>query len=620
VNTTIERRLVIGLGALLMIYLFFRAYYIPLVHDEAVTFFNYIHNGKFLPGQNGFDANNHFLNSALTFCFYKLFGSGELSLRIANLIFFPVFLIFWYKLSELLSDSWIRWVFLLSGLLAHNFIEFFAFSRGYGMSMALLTGGLWFFIKAFKEERMLFLLWGIICLLLALYTNLSLLNTVILLMCLLIIYLLWLGKRSPPAQGYWYFPTAYKEKQKNKRWVILILMLSAVGGILCALRLFAMREHGNLYYGSGAGFWLVTVRSLKKMMMDTEMRLPSAFIIGLAVFCGLGTIFLFFKNKEKMRTLFGPASVFAVLLFGNALAALVLNKLFKVNYAEDRVGIYFFPFFICSICFAADGLLKKLSWRIISVATLPLLFFPVHFVMHVNFTHSSLWNFENIPHRFYDKIAATIKKGEAPPTMGGYRMREVTWAYQNYRHGGSAGMINSTNFPEHESDIQIVVAPSLGNWKRYYERIDYDKASDLSLLRRKVIEPRYLLFDTAQIKSRSSTKVEYFNLLMKNVDSLDGKSLYIKSQLTLKSWGKPFSTWFVLTILDKQGNTLRYERIPFDWLKTDWDGGDSNFVNGMQLLNIPSGSHQLFCYLWNIDKAPFRLTNGSCEVYELLKK
>ncbi|MCC6691482.1 MAG: hypothetical protein IT235_08110, partial [Bacteroidia bacterium] len=216
-SVTTEKKIVGVLGCVLMVYLIIRAYSIPLVHDESATFFFYVHNGKFLPQENGFDANNHFLNSVLSFCFYKLFGSSELSLRLASLIFFPVFVFYWFKFSQLIADTFLRWVFILTGLFTHNFIEFFALSRGYGMSMAILIAALWYFIIAFKEERRIFLLYGILLLLLALYANLALLNTIILMMGLLLGYFYWLKKRSPPREGYWYFPTAYKERRKNVR-------------------------------------------------------------------------------------------------------------------------------------------------------------------------------------------------------------------------------------------------------------------------------------------------------------------------------------------------------------------------------------------------------------------
>jgi hypothetical protein len=127
----------IGFG-LVFIYLIFRALYVPLVHDEAATFFHYIVSENFIPPEAHWDANNHILNSALTYLSYSLFGSSELSLRIPNLLTFIIYVVYTFKISKIISNKLLRWVFLISLILAHNFIEFFALTRGYGMSMEFL--------------------------------------------------------------------------------------------------------------------------------------------------------------------------------------------------------------------------------------------------------------------------------------------------------------------------------------------------------------------------------------------------------------------------------------------------------------------------------------------------
>ena len=124
--------------SLVFIYLAIRAFMVPLVHDEVATFFHYIQKGEFLPPLAHWDANNHILNSILSYFSYLLFGSSELSLRLSNLIFFPVFFFFVYRISNLLRNSILKWAFFITFVFAHNFIEYFALSRGYGMSMALL--------------------------------------------------------------------------------------------------------------------------------------------------------------------------------------------------------------------------------------------------------------------------------------------------------------------------------------------------------------------------------------------------------------------------------------------------------------------------------------------------
>ncbi|HNS46120.1 MAG TPA: hypothetical protein PKH94_02665, partial [Bacteroidales bacterium] len=61
-----EKILFVAFGLLLWIYVWLRAIQVPLIYDEIATFFHYIHSSSFLPFRSHLDANNHLLNSALT--------------------------------------------------------------------------------------------------------------------------------------------------------------------------------------------------------------------------------------------------------------------------------------------------------------------------------------------------------------------------------------------------------------------------------------------------------------------------------------------------------------------------------------------------------------------------
>ena len=64
------------LATMVWIYLGMRSVYVPLIHDEAVTYFTYIQSANFIPPWAYWDANNHLLNSAASALFHVLFGSS----------------------------------------------------------------------------------------------------------------------------------------------------------------------------------------------------------------------------------------------------------------------------------------------------------------------------------------------------------------------------------------------------------------------------------------------------------------------------------------------------------------------------------------------------------------
>ncbi len=552
-----------------------------------------------MPEAGGFDANHHFLNSALTSFSYYLFGSGEFALRLPNLLFFPVYLFFWFKLSGFISNRLIRWIFLLAGLFAHNLIEFFALSRGYGMSIALLTAGLYYLLKAFQENRKGYFLPAVLFILLALSANLSLLNSAILITLLMILH---------------FFS---KLQYKSAALAVLAIILCSGGIILSALRLFKMRAKGSLYYGSGEGFWRVTIRSLLKALLGLNGGFAELFFDVSLLFLICGSVYLAYKGYLTYKGLiFNPGLVITFFLFGNAAACLLLNKFFQVNFPEDRVGLYFLPLFIGSFCFISDELLKgKETGTYLQLSALPLLAFPVHFLCSANLSHASFYSTENIPHRFYKQVSAFAQQGKCPATVGGYRMRELAWDYQNFRHGGIGSLLDCNSYPQAESDFQVVVAGDLGEGLRYYEKLDYDVSSGLSLMKRKPFLKKQLLLEKQA--GSSSTAGEYFDLFKGRVDSLVTASLYVEAGFSLRCTQKHFRTWLVMSVKDLKGKSLLYERLPLDWLKTSWKGDPNNLLNGLTFHNLPAGSEYLVCYLWNQDRTPYDISTSNIRIYQL---
>src|ERR1035438_9689001 len=80
--------------------------------------------------------------------------------------------------------------------------------------------------------------------------------------------------------------------------------------------------------------------------------------------------------------------------------------------------------------------------------------------------------------------------------------------------------------------------------------------------------------------------------------------------MTLECPVKPFVAWVVATVNDSTGQNLLYERIPLDWLRTEWKGPGNNFRNVLFLSDLPQGSYNLDTYIWNMDKVPYRVSRS----------
>ena len=132
------------LGLALMSYLILRAIYTPILHDEIATFYYYIQTGIYFPPKAHWDANNHILNSMLSNWSFQVFGSEPWALRLPNVLTFPIYFLFSWKLVEKLQHVGVRWGAFLALVMSHYVFEYFGETRGYGLSMAFLVAGLFY--------------------------------------------------------------------------------------------------------------------------------------------------------------------------------------------------------------------------------------------------------------------------------------------------------------------------------------------------------------------------------------------------------------------------------------------------------------------------------------------
>ena len=593
-----EKRTYFGLALLLWAYLWVRAYFVPMAHDEIATFFYYVVTNKYIPYYSHWDANNHFINSLLSWVSFKFLGSSSLALRTPNLLTFPIFAWYLFKISGELSNKIFRWMFLITICTTHYFVEFFALCRGYGMSMAFMIASIWYLMLIFKNKDTLknYVL-SILFMILATSCNLTLINTLAILIGLLFINII--------------FKYKLFKKESLKR-INLILFLGIIPLILTAKYIIDMKAHGNLYAGSLDGFVRVTIRTLIEMLTNYNsytLAYISLLIIGVI---GLLLIILFLK-EPTLQFITNYKNLFFYLLIGNIIATVILGKMLKVNYPEDRLGIYFYPLFVGSVIFVTDQFYLRFKKKIFLVFISFLVFFPIHFISILNLTYTNCYKSDMMPQRFYDKVCKDYIPKKFPPTIGGDHSRHFCWSYLDYRNGGNLSQIYYNN-PAFLTDYLIGSFKDKIIYKDCYDSIDYCIETKNYLFKIKYKATKILI---SEIKSNSimNTKEEFYSLAEGKVDTLKGKTLYFGYKLTLESTTVPFYSWIVVTVLDKQGKQLRYEFIALNWLKGSWNGENDNFINGTFVYKLPPNADKYITYIWNINKVGYSLKEGKVEIY-----
>ena len=594
---TIET-LYLAIAALAWIYLWLRAWNVQMAHDEIATFFYYIQTGEFLPSIAHWDANNHILNSALSWVFYKMFGHSELVFRLANVLAFPLMAIYWMLIARKIRNKWLQVAFLLAFPFMHNFIEFFALSRGYGLSMGFITAAIFHLMAYMENSRQRNLTAVLLFTLLAVASNLSLY-----ILSLLILLIATLKSLSG---------TNFRINRKILPDLIQITLLGVFPSVLFAIILFMMKEQDLLYYGAQDGIWKVTARSVITLLSGSPAKEYEWFWGALIAASLPAGLIIAYKNRSRLFS--GPAPVlFFTLFWGSVAATIALNLILGINYPEDRVGIYFYPLLAGMFFLCFDAVLKNnLKWLL----ALLFLWLPVDFILKTNLSHAQCYKTDYIPEVFFQRVAGARETGKLPPTIGTYRTRHFVWSYFDYVNGGSTvAPIFHSNYPGNLTDYVITDPELYPDWEEYYESIDYDLINGRLLMKRKEPVKTSVIDKRPALTTEGLTDHEYFLLFGMDAGSLAGKDIKLDFDIRIESPASPFEARLVFSVEDDQMNDLRYEYIQLNWMRKEWN---SKITNTLLMHDIPQNASYLRFYIWSIEGAPYNIPEGKCSLSGIL--
>ncbi len=598
-ETFIAAGLIVGL----FVYVVLRAVLIPITIDEAATFFHYINLGKIWPGEAHWDANNHVLNSLLTWVSYKAFGDSEIALRIPNVLAGLLYLIFAYKLSFQIDRKLLRWALFLSLACSRLVLEFFSLTRGYGLSLGLLLTATFFMYRWMKTEKVGFLFLSGIGIQLATLANLS----------LLVPNLLFFG---------WVIYWSGIRKVGNVKLVVAIQLLNAAAIAQLVAISFELKERGLLYYGSdeGIGFWQITVRTLVENTFDpwgTQMMMIIPFIIFLAII----PLTLLVRRLFVSRTLSLTETFFPYLLVGCFAGNVSLHYLLGVNYPADRVALHYMLMFPCAIVFSAFAVMKNKNLQekskvICYLSVLPLFLIPLNLLVNSNISHSVLWRRDSSAKLFHQKLLSFQLQNGTDPTVMGYRMRLLPFNYYNFRNDGALSPIQSNGYRSDEADFQIAYLGLEADWSGY-DTLFHITASDLHLMERKVKRKRKVIFTKRETK-KDETDQEFIGWFREGIDSLSGKDLLWDIEIEMPEINEPFKAWISVVLGDVDHKQIAQEKINLHWLKASWKNGEK-FKYHMLIPNIPDDAKYMKVFFWNIDKKPIRLGEVKLTLSEILE-
>ncbi|HAD96431.1 MAG TPA: hypothetical protein DCG19_03435 [Cryomorphaceae bacterium] len=373
--------IVLWIGCLeLMRYTITRALKVGISHDEAFTFIHYV--PKSFHGIVYYDPplipNNHILNTLLIKLSTFLFGASEFTLRLPNLIFHALFLIFSMQWLKQLHNKW-TWIvgFIFLNINVY-LLDFFSLGRGYGMGVSLTFISIYHFFQYHKHQKLSSNYFAYGTAALAVYANFTFLYYYLALIGLFNI--LFLTQK----------PGIVSFLKRN----IPMLIISAVLTYIIYAPLVNIQA--ELFGGHGS-FWVDTLESLTWSYLyhhNYDWASPLADFIGYLLLGGLLTYGVSLVVRKKVLS---PLGISIILLSLVVLTQVVQHHVMGTPYITNRTAIIYFPlFFVFLTCLFHElqsfhTIIRYSSQVIFGGIALGVL---MNSASHFNFREASEWNYD----------------------------------------------------------------------------------------------------------------------------------------------------------------------------------------------------------------------------------
>lgn len=576
---------------LLWVYLAVRAYYVPPVHDETATFFIYVQSGNYIPGEAFWDANNHILNSALAHFFYGLAGSSVFVLRLASLLFFPLFAYYVYKWTSLFFEKYERIIVAAGMLMLHALTEYFGYARGYGMSWAACMGLVYYLSAYATGFRVRHLIGFNLLVLLSLGASLNLL-VIVLIACVFM---------------------AAVVLYRRKWWHLCILTLNTWWIYKAVRYSFALKERGALYYGGENGFVQDTVQSVAGLLLARETAWGGALLIGMALL-SLVLLPLGLRRQKFTEWLLSPGMALYALFWGNVAAIFVMHRFMHVKYPTDRTALHLLLLLVPLLYLALkrSGLGKQALYS--TLGSLSLLY-TLSFAYSCNITHSTFWKSERLPLSFFTYVQEHSRGYDA--YVSGYKMTAYIWAFYNYR--GAAGMNNvqADDYPQVHGDFMIL-DPELwtDTLKSLYDVALQDPYNGKYLLRKKR-QMQLSPLDTLNFSDNTQFSDMYFDLLKYEHTERAKEPLCFEISALIHSEERPTAE-FLLKEQEEGSGTERFNTIHLSWYREQLPAAEGyRFRQRMYLPNPGGHNRSVTLFIYNPQQQKISIRNLQVLVFKM---
>ncbi|HQV38917.1 MAG: hypothetical protein IPH00_01805 [Flavobacteriales bacterium] len=568
-TTRVERIAFAALAALVFVYVAARAVLVPVIHDEAMTFFVYVETGNFLPFRAHWDAGNHLLCTALAWLGWSAFGFSAWALRLPSVLAFILYTAYAWKWGTRLHGPMVRWG-LWAALLGMPFLlDLFSLFRGYGLAMAFWSMALYegcSLLEKRSTKRLLLVLLASAC---AAFSSLSLLT----LWAAVLAVTLFVALRKPVQRG------------MLAGW----LLLGAFPFTFAAAYAYQLGLRGALYYGTDTGMFRGTVPSLLKAMFGGSNMLAVAVVVLITV-AGIVVAWRAFRERDRS---FGAWALIgtAGLVWADVLGRELLFAWNGTLFPEDRTALQWVLLFVLLFAFALDRLAKtapRLKWL-----ALGLLLLPLRTLSTANLRTTSFWPEQAIPSSIFRAAEREQQVSPRLLTIGAYHQMPACWGFGLRQRGLALNAVDVSAFPN-GGEALLLIDPHRDSVPSDYRAVELAPGGHIALYARETPVNTTLLLDTTFTGERSDA--EYKELWHPAIGTVRGGTFLVELEMALRPDREPMTGDFVLET--NAGGTVQHtDHVLFQFMR---DPPRSDSIRTVRHIpHVPMDAERVVVYLWN---------------------
>jgi hypothetical protein len=399
--STANKLLFFGIFLAAGLYLVYKACYLPITHDEVATtlFYSKFSSWEVMMYPDEW-PNNHILNTLLSKYCIALFGPEQWAVRLPNLLFFILYAYAAYRslLLTVKSSSWFFVPFALLFLSNPYLMDFFALSRGYGMSIALSAASASFLLSGFSRQKNtdIWIAFGLS--ILASYANFTLL-------------LFWVPVTLACA---WYF--LLKRLQHQGRFIWPWVLIGAVNLLYLALiytPIHKMQSTDQFVYWTSNGFLHDTLLPLIWLSCQgSHLDLPFLILAfaGFALMLFALTVHVLRSRKAGFGMAFWqhPGLWGVYLLFGTAFVNLLQTWIMGTPNLFGRTALFFYPLYMIALLGTAEYVRGKIRPKAVRIGIVVVICFfsSYHFFRAGEPGFFKEWNYDAYTFEVMDYLQA----------------------------------------------------------------------------------------------------------------------------------------------------------------------------------------------------------------------